>query len=68
MVCAYDAEQNFLMLVFAVVVGDDSVNNLDLLMRWLHTEVVDLEKITIISDQHLDIRVILRGQILDDKN
>jgi hypothetical protein len=68
MVCAYDAEQNFLMLVFAVVVGDDSVDNLDLLMRWLHTEVVDLEKITIISDQHFDIKVILRGQILDDKN
>jgi hypothetical protein len=68
MICAYDAEQKLLLLVFAVVVGDDSVDNLDLLMRWLRTEVVDLEKITVISYQHLDIRVTLRGQILDDKN
>jgi hypothetical protein len=49
MVCAYDAEQKLLLLVFAVVVGDESVDNLDWLMRWLRTEIVDLEKINVIS-------------------
>jgi metallophosphoesterase superfamily enzyme len=68
MACGYDAEQQQLPLVFAVVAGEESVANWGWFMQWLRKEVVGLGKITVISDQHLGIRQYLRGQILDGRD
>jgi hypothetical protein len=37
-------------------------------MQWLRKEIVDHGKITVISDQHLGIRVIFKRPDLDDRN
>jgi dTDP-4-dehydrorhamnose 3,5-epimerase-like enzyme len=44
MTCVYDAEQQFLQLAFAMVVGKESVDNRGWFMRWLRTEIIGLEK------------------------
>jgi hypothetical protein len=56
MACDYDAEQQLLPLTFAVVAGEKSVANWGCFMNWLRNEVVGLDKITVISYQHLGIR------------
>jgi MULE transposase domain len=58
MVFGYDAEQQLLPLVFAVVVGEKSVANWGWFMQWVRKEVVGPSKIIVISDQHLGIRVV----------
>jgi hypothetical protein len=58
MVCGYDAEQQLLPLVFAVIAGEESVENLGWFMQWVLKEVVGPDKIIVISDQHFGIRPI----------
>jgi MULE transposase domain len=58
MACGYDAEQQLLSLVFAVVAGEESVENWGWFTQWLRKEVVGPSKITVISDQHLGIRAV----------
>jgi hypothetical protein len=58
MTCGYDAEQQLLPLVFAVVAGEESVANWGWFMQWLRKEVVGPGKINVISDQHLGIRAV----------
>jgi hypothetical protein len=52
----YDAEQQLLPLTFAVVAGEESVENWGWFMQWLRKEIVGLGKIIVISDQHLGKR------------
>jgi MULE transposase domain len=58
MVCSYDVEQQLLSHAFVVVAGEKSVINWDWFIQWLRKEVVDPDKITIISYQHLDLRTV----------
>jgi hypothetical protein len=58
MACGYDAEQQLLPLVFAIVVGEESMTNCGWFIQWLRKEVVGPSKITVISDQNLDIRAV----------
>jgi hypothetical protein len=60
MVCAYDAEQKLLLLTFAVVVDEESVTNWGWFMKWLRKEIVSPDKIIIISDQYLGIKIIFK--------
>jgi hypothetical protein len=53
----YDAEQQLLPIVFAVVADEKNVANRGWFMYWLRKEVIGLDKIIVISDQHLGIRV-----------
>jgi hypothetical protein len=58
MTCDYDAEQQVLPLIFVVVVDEESVKNWGWFMQWVRKEVISLNKIIVISDQHLDIRAV----------
>jgi hypothetical protein len=58
MTCDYDAEQQVLPLIFAVVADEESVKNWGWFMQWVRKEVISLNKIIVISDQHLDIRAV----------
>jgi hypothetical protein len=58
MVCDYDVKQQLPSLAFTVVAGEESVTNWGWSMQWLCKEVVGPGKITVILDQHLDIRKI----------
>jgi hypothetical protein len=58
MTCDYDAEQQLLPLAFAVIADEENVANGGWFMQWVRKEVVDHDKITVISDQHLGIRAI----------
>jgi hypothetical protein len=58
MACGYEAEQQLLPLIFAVVAGEKSVANWGWFMQWVRKEVVGPSKITVISYQHLGIRTI----------
>jgi hypothetical protein len=58
MACGYDAKQQLLPLVFALVADKERVANWDWFMQWLRKEVVGPNKITIISYQHLGIRAV----------
>jgi MULE transposase domain len=58
MTCGYDAEQQLLPHIFAIVAGKESVANWSWFMQWLRKEVVGPGKITVISYQHLGIRAI----------
>jgi hypothetical protein len=60
MICAYDAKQLLLSLVFVVVVGEESAANWGWFMQWLHKKFIGLNKITIISYQHLSIRIVFK--------
>jgi MULE transposase domain len=56
--CGYDAKQQLLPLVFAVITGEKSVTNWGWFMQWVRKEIVSPSKITFISDQHLGIRTV----------
>jgi hypothetical protein len=58
MAYGYDAEQQLLPLVFTVVASEESMTNWGWFMQWVRKEVVGPSKITVISDQHLGIRVV----------
>jgi MULE transposase domain len=58
MTCGYDAEQQLLPHIFAIVAGEESVANWSWFMQWLRKEVIGPGKITVISYQHLGIRAI----------
>jgi hypothetical protein len=58
MTCDYDAEQQVLPLIFAVVADEESVKNWGWFMQWVRKEVISLNKIIVISYQHLDIRAV----------
>jgi hypothetical protein len=61
MTCDYDAEQQLLPLAFAVVADEENVANGGWFMQWVRKEVVDHDKITVISYQHLGIRAIFES-------
>jgi hypothetical protein len=55
MICDYNAEQQLLPLSFVVIASTKSMENCGWFMQCLRKEVIDPNKITVISDQHLGI-------------
>jgi hypothetical protein len=55
---AYDAEQPLLSLTFIVVAGEEFIDNYSWFIQWLCTEVIDDEKIIVVSYQHLGITIV----------
>jgi hypothetical protein len=58
MTCDYDTKQQLILLAFAMVAGEKNITNRDWFMQWLRKGVVGTSKITVVSYQHLGIRVV----------
>jgi hypothetical protein len=58
MACIYDTKKQLLSLAFTVIADEKSIVNWGWFMQWLRKEVVGPSKITVISYQHLGIRIV----------